>query len=188
MLTEQRLLEQWHSGDEEALFSLLLHYYNDLYKYGLKFTGDGDYAKDVVNNFFLHVWENRLRFSSAVKLKAYMMVSFKRFLITQLKATGMHVSDDNIELSELPYEDFIIRSQREHSMKTALHEALKSLSPRQKELIMLRYFDELSYEEIAQKTSLTVRTVYNKLHIAIRNLRSNDLLTKIRKSFLFFMF
>jgi RNA polymerase sigma factor (sigma-70 family) len=188
MLSEQRLLEQWHSGDEEALFSLLLHYYNDLYKYGLKFTGDVDYAKDIVNNFFLHVWENRIRFSSAVKLKAYMIISFRHFLITQLKATGMQISDENIELSELPYEDYIIRTQCESSIKSALHEALKSLSPRQKELVMLRYFDELSYEEIAEKTSLTVRTVYNKLHIAIRNLRSNDLLTRIRKSLLFFTF
>ena len=188
MLTEQKLLEQWRLGNEEALFSLMIHYYNDLYKYGLKFTADKEFTKDTVNHFFLHVWDNRRKFFQADSVRAYVMVSFKRFLLNQLRKKRVIRERFDTEWVEKSYEEYIILSQKEASIKKALYQAIQCLPSRQKELIRLRFFEQLSYEEIAEKNSLSVRTIYNMLHLAIKNLRSNALIEKVKKNLLFFLF
>lgn len=48
---------------------------------------------------------------------------------------------------------------------------LEQLTPRQKEVVMLKYFEELTYPEIAERTSLQIDTIYKILHEAIKKLR-----------------
>jgi RNA polymerase sigma factor (sigma-70 family) len=56
-------------------------------------------------------------------------------------------------------------------MKKRLQKALNQLSPRQKEIIRLRYFDTVAFKDISDQTGLSERTVYNTLHNAIKVLR-----------------
>ncbi|WP_420854516.1 RNA polymerase sigma factor [Solitalea lacus] len=53
------------------------------------------------------------------------------------------------------------------------------------ELIKLRFFEQLSYEEIAGRTSISIRTIYNTIHAAINLLRQNVLFPIICYWFLF---
>jgi RNA polymerase sigma-70 factor (ECF subfamily) len=80
---------------------------------------------------------------------------------------------------ELPYETFIIATQKDEMIKEALQQAIASLPRRQRQLLQLRYYEQMGYEEIADKTSLSVRTVYNKLHEALKKLRSGSALKKM---------
>lgn len=181
MMTEIQLREQLKNNDENALFSIMALFYNDLFRYGTRFTADTEVTKDLVNDFFLHVWDNRSRFALAVKLKAYLIVSFKRFLIARLREKNhidlpRHLSG---ELYEYSYEDFVVAAQADEERKFCLRQAIGSLPARQKELVRLRFYEQLSYEEIAAKTSLSLRTVYNKLHEAIKKLRRHMLLKKL---------
>ena len=68
-------------------------------------------------------------------------------------------------------------------MKKLLRNAVESLPERQRELVQLRFYEHMSYEEIAMKTSLSVRTVYNKLHEAIKKLRSPVLKSHLSRNF-----
>jgi DNA-directed RNA polymerase specialized sigma24 family protein len=72
-------------NSDDAFFSIMTLYYNDLYRYGIRFTADAEHTKDVVNQFFLHGWERREKFIAAENTKAYLIVSFKRFLINELR-------------------------------------------------------------------------------------------------------
>jgi len=180
---EELLRERLRCGDKEALFSLMIIYYNDLFKYALKFTSDPELTKDLVNQFFIHVWENRANLYKAEKIKPYLIVSFKRFLLAWYRKEQKHtfLTADDFESSEQPYENYLIAIQKEEQIKEALKQAVKSLPKRQKELVQLRFYEQLSYEEISERTSLTIRTIYNKLHIALKKMRSNKLLAQIRK-------
>ena len=71
----------------------------------------------------------------------------------------------------LPYEDLLIAFQQSEEKKNRLRAALKKLTKKQLQIIRLKFFDNLSYEEIAAKTSLKQRTVYNLIYEAIRHLR-----------------
>ena len=171
-------------NSEDALFSLMVLYYNDLFRYGIRFTADVDNTKDIVNQFFLHTWEQRKKFVAAENTKAYLLVSFKHFLINHLRKSFpfKSVADYPEEPMEHSYEDHIISFQRDEALKNALHQSIQSLPARQKELLLLRFYENMSYEEIAKSNSLSVRTVYNKIHLALKKLRSFDLLRQIRKN------
>ena len=103
-----------HLPDEEVLFSLMGLYYDDLFRYGIKFTADLDGTKDALNQFFIHFWDNRDKLEKVDSLKAYLFVSFKRWLIGQLQQSKKnhlvsltdHVSEELIEQS---YEDYLVK-------------------------------------------------------------------------------
>jgi RNA polymerase sigma-70 factor (ECF subfamily) len=58
---------------------------------------------------------------------------------------------------------------------------MSSLPNRQRELIQLRYYEQLSCEEIALRTGLSLRTIYNKLHEGLKKLRTHSLVESIRR-------
>jgi RNA polymerase sigma-70 factor (ECF subfamily) len=156
-------------------------YYNDLFRYGIRFTADKDLTKDIIGQFFLHVWDHRNKFCAAENIKCYLIVSFKRFMISYLKKIARQLdiptNEDGFEYS---YEDYIIAWQDEERTRTMLLAIIQSLPPRQKELVRLRFYEQLTFEEIALKTSLSLRTVYNKLHEALKNIRQHALTGKFR--------
>jgi RNA polymerase sigma-70 factor (ECF subfamily) len=168
-----RLTERLQKGDKEALFSMMTFYYNDLFRYGIKFTADKDLTKDIIGQFFLHIWDHRKNFAEAENTKSYLIVSFKRFTIGYLTKISrqLDIEEQQPEAYEYSYEDYIIAWQNEEKVKALLRHAIEALPARQRELIQLRFYDQLSHEEIAIKTSLSIRTVYNKLHEAIKKLR-----------------
>jgi len=174
-----------HLPDEEVLFSLMGLYYDDIFRYGIKFTGDADETKDAINQFFIHFWDNRDKLGKVENLKAYLFVSFRRWLITRLQQSKKHYQvtlDDNLnnELVEQSYEEYLIGQVSNEELGLVLKNAIATLPVRQRKLLQLRFYEHLGFEEIAEKTSLSVRTIYNKLHEAIKKLRSNSSIQKLR--------
>lgn len=181
MKTQNELLKDFKSGNEQSLFLVMQYYYNDLFRYGIKFTADAEKTKDIINQFFLHIWDHRSKINAVENIKNYLVVSFKRFLIQQLckKKINFRFMQQQEELTELPYESYIIATQQDNIIKKVLHDMIGALPPRQKQLLQMRFYEQMSYEAIAEKTSLSVRTVYNKLHEGVKKLRANSTIRKI---------
>jgi RNA polymerase sigma factor (sigma-70 family) len=184
MLTAAELNNRLRNGNKEALFSMMSFYYNDLFRYGIKFTADKDLTKDIIGQFFLHIWDHRDKFSAADNVKCYLIVSYKRFLIDYLKKISrqLNLPDNETSSVEYSYEEYIIASQEKEYTRILLTKIIESLPPREKQLVQLRYYDQLSYKEISDKTSLSMRTVYNKLHEAIKRIRGHALSENIRRN------
>jgi RNA polymerase sigma factor (sigma-70 family) len=178
----------WNERSDEVFFHLVTEYYNDLFKYGIRFTADIDNTKEILNQFFLHAWTQRDKMIAAQNRKAYMLVSFKRFMINYLRRAFpfKSVADFPEEPMEHSYEDYIIRFQDNEDLKNALHASIQELPGRQKELLLQRFYENLSYEEMASRNSLSVRTIYNKIHLALKKLRTMKLLQQVRKNSILF--
>ena len=173
-------------NNEEGLFFIMSQYYDELFRYGVKFAANADDTKDCLNQFFIHVWENRDKLQKADNLKAYLFVSYKRWLLNFLrqhrKNRVLRLSESlENNLGERSYEDYLVEQIKENELAQALRNAIEELPRRQKQLLQLRFYEHLSYEEISQKTLLSTRTVYNKLHEAIKKLRSGKLLFQLRE-------
>jgi RNA polymerase sigma-70 factor (ECF subfamily) len=171
--------------NEESLFALMGQYYDELFRYGIKFTADIEITKDALNQFFIHFWENREKLAVVEHLKAYLFVSYKRWLIHYLqsikKTHAVAISEDlATELVEQPYEEYLVQQIREAEFSSVLADAIRTLPDRQRELLQLRFYEHLDYDEIALRTSLSLRTVYNKLHEAIKKLRKHSALQRLR--------
>lgn len=160
-------------------------YYNELFRYGVKFTSDVEMTKDALNQFFIHLWDNRDKLQHVDNLKAYLFVSYKRWLITHLQISKKHrvlFRDNNFvkEPCEQSYEEYLVKQNGEDEVGLVLRDAIKSLPARQRQLLQLRFYEHMSFEEIAEETSLSVRTVYNKLHEAIKKLRTVECIERLR--------
>ena len=181
---QTKLADELRNGNEDALFSLMTIYYKDFFKYGLKLTTDRNLTKDVIQQFILHIWGNRAKFNLVENVESYLFVSFKRFMIRELQKISRHNSIHVENTNDVEYQDeeFMIVYQQNELLQKMLFKAIESLPRRQKELLLLRYYEQLSFEEISQKTLLSIRTIYNNLHEALKKLRSHDLLKGIRSN------
>src|SRR5262245_34103503 len=110
MKAETKLPGLSASTNEESLFSIMSLYYNDLLRYGIKFTADVELTKDIIGQFFLHMYDNRQKFLSAKNVKAYLIVSFKRFLIQYLRNISNELKPAVQESNciEYSYEDYLV--------------------------------------------------------------------------------
>jgi RNA polymerase sigma-70 factor (ECF subfamily) len=73
--------------------------------------------------------------------------------------------------AESSYEETIIAREKEEEFRNDLRLAMKALSPKQVELIRLKFFENMSYKEIASISSQSVKTSYNTIYDAIKILR-----------------
>jgi RNA polymerase sigma-70 factor (ECF subfamily) len=71
------------------------------------------------------------------------------------------------------YEEILIRVQGDQEMNQRLHSALTKLSPKQKEFVKLKFFEGLTYDEIAEKHTQSVKTCYNVIYDAIKSLKKS---------------
>ena len=69
------------------------------------------------------------------------------------------------------HEKLLIAAQDDLAEKARLKEAMKSLSPQQAEMLRLRFFKEMSYKNIAEKTGKSKQTIYNQIFDAVKKLR-----------------
>jgi RNA polymerase sigma factor (sigma-70 family) len=174
-----------HLPDEEVLFSLMELYYDELFRYGIKFTADVEGTKDALNQFFIHFWDNRAKLAKVDNLKGYLFVSYKRWLIISIrkwqKNRPVSLTDSLIsEPAEQSYEEYLVKQIREEEESVVLKDAIKTLPERQRQLLQMRFYEHMGFEEIAERTSLSQRTVYNKLHEAIKKLRTNQSVKKLK--------
>lgn len=173
---ESLLWENFKNGDAGALFTIYELLYDDLRRNGLAITPDEDLVKDTINQFFLYLWDKRNTLQPPEHLKAYIIVSFRRKLIYDLKVyrkTTPLTFDEN--LSEPSRLEHIIEDQSQLERQIRVKKAIDNLPKRQRELITLKYYEGLSYEEIADRTALSMRTIYNKLHEALKTLKGEIL-------------
>lgn len=73
-------------------------------------------------------------------------------------------------MSDTP-EEYLIHKHDQANISATLKSLISTLPERQKELIVLRFYEGLSYEEIVTRTGLTQRTVYNKIYEALKKLK-----------------
>ncbi|MEZ2445076.1 RNA polymerase sigma factor [Chitinophaga sp. RCC_12] len=168
--------ERLRNGDKQALFALYNNTYSHLLRFGLKICGSDELVKDCITQLFLQLWTRHQSLRPVTNVPAYLFTALKRQLLDQLAYqskihAAIHRMTDKEAERELSYEEIIIQVQQDEELKQRLQQALKALTPRQIELIRLKFFEGLSYEQIAAQTSQTVKTAYNTIYDAIKALR-----------------
>lgn len=181
---DEALWEGMLQGEQDMFLTLYSRYYHVLLFLGLKEIRDAQLVKDTIQQLFLYIWEKRETIGVAKNVKAYLLTSFLRKLSADWKKAGKTanlqvVHDTYTGTDPLTPEEHLIRKDEQQHLFRLLVNYVNDLPARQKELIMLKFYEGLSYEEIVQQTGLSHRTVYNKIYEALKKLRldissSND--------------
>jgi RNA polymerase sigma-70 factor (ECF subfamily) len=167
--------------------ALYKKYYHTLLFIGMKEMKDAQLVKDTIQQLFLYLWEKRETIQEASNVKCYLVTSFLRKLSSDWKksqrAGVLQVVWNSYpeDLQPNPEEKLIRKDEQGHLFKM-LKERMNELPNRQKELIELRFYEGLSYEEIVQRTGLSHRTVYNKIHEGLKRLKLDITKSQIPRS------
>jgi len=146
-----------------------------IYTAAYRIVGDADDAEDVLQDVFLKLLRTEsvlLRRDGVREWGAYLRVMAVRCAVDYLRRNGKR-SENAAELEQLvvPADDNPLRLAEQKQMAARLRQALKSLSEREAQIFALRYFEELSYEEIAAQLELNATHVGVALHRARQRLR-----------------
>jgi RNA polymerase sigma factor (sigma-70 family) len=176
MQTDETLWKGLQQGDKDMFLSLYTKYYHSLLFIGLKEIKDAQLVKDTIQQLFLYLWEKRETIHEANNVKSYLVTSFLRKLsadwIKSRKACHLEVVWNNYtqDPPPTPEENLIIKDDQHHLVHLLMNH-LQHLPNRQRELIILKFYEKLSYDEIVERTGLSHRTVYNKIHEALKKLK-----------------
>lgn len=170
-------LEIWNcfrDGDDLSLSLIYSMYAKSLYRYGLKFTDDQNVVEDVIHDLFVNLIQNRRTIGETSNIQFYLLKSFRRKLVRQLKGEIRYCNDLSKEAAfEVHYSaetEFILEETRDIRSKR-LNEAVQQLSPRQKEAIYLKFQKELNYDEISEILDMGTEACRNLIYRAIKSLR-----------------
>ena len=171
-IDEQVLIERLSRGDETAFELIFRHYYTGLVIYTANFTRDRDQAEDIVQNFFLKLWEKHLNIKSAQSLKSYCFQSVKNSALNFLRDQKVkskyedvinQMTRDNLILNE----DLYVSSE----LQDIIESSVNKLSDKCKEVFVKSRFKGLTNNEIAANLDISKRTVEAHISKAIRILK-----------------
>lgn len=169
---------QWASflkGDKCAFEGIFKTYYNSLFQYALRICKDSDLAHESVQNLFVNLWSSREKLSKAENVRAYLFSSLRRQMCREQKALASKATFPfpGPSLSFSP-EDLMLENESSLMLKNQMTSALNTLPRRQREVLYLKYYEELPYQEISQVMHLNYQSVINLAYRALENLRKAE--------------
>lgn len=175
MLSSASDIELWNAfekGDKEAFGHLFRRYYPLLYQYGLKICDDPSTLEDCIQDLFTELW-NKKPNQKIQSIKAYLLQALKYKLYKTFRKKRstldiVYASDDHFELS---HETFLISADENNEKLKLLLNALNQLPSRQKEIIYLKIYKGLNYEEISEVMGINYQVVRNLLCQALKTFR-----------------
>jgi len=162
-------------GEANGFSLLFKKYYPQLHVYGLKLSNNQEITEDCLQNFFIQLFEDREKENSIKNLKAYLFVSFKRRLIKQLQKNQKNLPISEAQLFKTNFtfsaEEISIHQEIQFLCTSTLAHLINNLSPRQKEVLYLKYYSGMNSSDIAEVMDMNYQSVLNVLQKALSKLR-----------------
>lgn len=153
-------------------------YVNDLFTYGLYLGFNKESVKDAIHDVFLKLSTNNNLLDNAENIKFYLFRSLKNRLIDTHKNRKEHVTleamNSILELSfnmTVNVETLLIEQEEKLQIKKEIVKMLDFLTPRQREIIYLRYIHEYDYKQISELLQISVHGCRKLVSKAILNLK-----------------
>jgi RNA polymerase sigma factor (sigma-70 family) len=189
-LEDRDLWKAFKSGDQHAYADIYQFHADSLFKSGMHLCGDADMVEDMIHDIFIEIWEKRNRLAQVTSIRLYLKFSLRRRILRNLKKNSLSQSEEVLHQNAFKFsmqaEALINENDHSQQKESELLLALNDLSSRQREVIYLRFYQDMTYEEIADHLSLDISYIYNVTSRAYAKIRSS--LCSIFLSLIFFEF
>lgn len=172
------LWKDFRNGDEKAFETLLHLFYTPLYEYGFRFQKDESRLQDALHDLMISLWERREHLNDTQNLRLYLFKSFRHqiFREKQQKAPLSIETEDTFLPIESSFfsesaEGEIIRNEVDFEKSAKIQHVLGKLTSRQQEILHLKFYENLSNEEIAELLQIGRPAVANLLYQASKLFR-----------------
>jgi RNA polymerase sigma factor (sigma-70 family) len=163
--------------DKNVFSDIYRHLYPELYAYGRKFNIDDDALKDIIQDLFLKIYTKPEIITAYNTFGQFMFMSVRNACINHALYEQKHIDISGFCDFELPADDggdSLENREEEEIIRRKVNAIMKSLTPRQREIIYLRFFKEMKYEEIAEVMHLSGQATRDLVHRAIKNIREKN--------------
>lgn len=188
-LSDEQLVSLYLQGNGNA-FDIILNRYRDVVFSYLSYTlKSQEKAEDAFQDVFMKVVVqlNEGKYQSTGKFNAWIMRIVHNYIIdlyrrTQTDATVISNDESEVDLFNMP--SLAVNENREQEMidQQTLNEVkqlIALLPDTQREVLLMRYYDDLSFKEIAEKTNCSINTALGRMRYAIMNLKKLALQHKV---------
>ncbi|SEV99466.1 RNA polymerase sigma factor [Chitinophaga arvensicola] len=174
--TDATLWEALQQGSQQAFAAIYDRYFQRLYEYGMRLHPDEDLVKDAIQELFIKLWTNKETLSTSVNPRPYLLVALRSTIYNRLRPrkNTVVISFDQEQhdfLANFSAESAYIKKEQLQAQHQQLLHALNQLNARQKEILYLRFFEELDYDSIAAIMNLSVKGAYKLSARALQNMR-----------------
>jgi len=164
---------------KEGSWDAYTRLYNDHFKvlnnYGYKFTRDVNIIEDAIHDLFIKLWTNRATLGNPASIKNYLYKSLRGIIFRKIQGQSRFVgleSETDYNFSfEISFDHQIIANEEERELQYKIKTVVKTLPARQQEIIYLRFYEGLGYEEIADIMEININSTYKLLYKAFNNLQ-----------------
>jgi len=172
-MDESEIWKNFKKGSEQDFTSLYRKYAPVMFRYGCKLSDDRDLIKDCLQRVFFNLWKSRENISNPPSVKNYLFKALRHEVLKSFGSKHLHdiLPEDYNYHVEGSYESYLIEVQTAENTKKKISGSLVKLPPRQREVIFLRYYSNLSYEEISDIMGIEQKSVYKLTYKAIEKLQ-----------------
>ena len=185
-LADEKLVELALDGDEDAYGTLVRRYQRRLTAFLGQLVGDIELARELSQEAFIRAWSALERFNPRYRFSTWLFRIAHNLGIDQLRrrrlqTVSLYRTDANggeVEVVVAALDKDPLGHLENSALAEELHQIIDDLRPEYRELILLRHFGGLSYQEIAEFKDMPLGTVKNKLF------RAHSVLRKALAAFL----
>ncbi|GAB3529471.1 sigma-70 family RNA polymerase sigma factor [Pontibacter brevis] len=176
---ERNLWKLFQAGDHDAFAAIYQSYVQVIYNYCRKFSDDEVLIEDCIHGLFLDMWKNRENLSVPTSIRYYLYASVKRRIYKEVLKRKDVLFDDYTHLEAAlketgaTAEEKIINSQGKAQQKASLKQGLLLLSENQRKAILLKFYKNLSFQEISAVMNLSTDNIYKLVSRGIAVLKKN---------------
>jgi len=183
--SDEALMSLLARGEEMALTELVQRYQNEVFRFCYHYLRDIEMAKDAVQEVFLRLYIARDRYDNEKSFKPWILCIARNLCLNELKRQKLvhfetfegYVENQNREnkgekegieapKTLTPFEQLIIKEKQK-----ILWEELNDLPEEAREIVVLRYFEQLHARDIAQIMGSTEGAVRTRLHRVLKYLK-----------------
>lgn len=159
------------SGDKDSFGAIYNYYYKQLYRYCQFNLRDAVLAQDIVQETFLRAWKGigKFSFSDGGTMQAFLYRIARNLIIdhSRRKKTEKLEDHEYIE-AESQFEDDIDRNTDRGKLK----QALVKLPEKDRQIVILRYFEEMSFQEISKVIKVREGALRVRIHRILEKLKN----------------
>ncbi len=175
MNNDQQLWRALKAGEKQALATIYQQEVDALFRYGCQITTDQGLVEDSIQDLFIELWKNRATLGDTDAIRQYLLVALRRKIIRQLKQ-GVNRAERHLKVLDTTAhaaaaDEHLIGAEETERQQKTVSKALGLLSERQREILYLRYFEELDYQHIATVLGINYQSVRNTASAGMKALR-----------------
>lgn len=169
------LLLAFSKGDESAFETIYWHYNLRLYNFVYSLLGDKMAAQDITQNVFVKIWEKRVSVDPEQNFESYLFTVTRHLVYKELEErlnVSIRLKQMEIDMQE-PVDCSTEHSLEAHFTQEYISSLIDKLPKARKQIFKMSRFEHLSNKEIAERLSISERTVETQLYRTILYLKKH---------------